>query len=139
MCKSAKIIWARKIADFGWSVHAPSSRRETLCGTLDYLAPEMVNEVPHSHQVDLWTVGVLAYELLIGRPPFEHTSKMVTRKRIAEVDFTFPEGVPADARDLITRLLKKRPQDRISLEDLMKHPWIVRNRKVKLAQQATAQ
>lgn len=127
-----------KLADFGWSVHAPSSRRETLCGTLDYLAPEMVGEIPHSYQVDLWTVGVLAYELLTGMAPFEHMSKQMTKRKIAEVDFSFPEGVPADARDLISKLLRKRPQERISLEEIMKHPWIVRNRRAKLAQQQAA-
>lgn len=60
-----------KISDFGWSVHTPSNRRKTLCGTLDYLCPEMVNNRAHNHKVDLWTIGVLAYELVTGRPPFE--------------------------------------------------------------------
>jgi serine/threonine protein kinase len=60
-----------KIADFGWSVHAPGGRRSTRCGTLDYLAPEMVEERPHNERVDHWTLGVLLYEFLCGCPPFE--------------------------------------------------------------------
>ena len=60
-----------KIADFGWSVHAPSSRRTTLCGTLDYLPPEMIENKEHDHTVDNWSLGVLAYEFLCGAPPFE--------------------------------------------------------------------
>jgi aurora kinase len=60
-----------KIADFGWSVHAPNSRRRTLCGTIDYLPPEMVEGQDHDHAVDLWSLGVLTYEFLVGRPPFE--------------------------------------------------------------------
>ena len=60
-----------KIADFGWSVHAPSSRRTTLCGTLDYLPPEMIENKDHDHSVDIWALGVLAYEFLVGSPPFE--------------------------------------------------------------------
>jgi serine/threonine protein kinase len=60
-----------KIADFGWSVHAPSSRRATLCGTLDYLPPEMVELKHHNEKVDHWAIGVLTYEFLIGKPPFE--------------------------------------------------------------------
>lgn len=51
-----------KIADFGWSVHEPNSLRTTLCGTMDYLSPEMVNGQPHTKAVDLWSLGVLAYE-----------------------------------------------------------------------------
>jgi serine/threonine protein kinase len=60
-----------KLADFGWSVHAPSSRRTTLCGTLDYLPPEMIENKEHDHSVDNWSLGVLAYEFLCGAPPFE--------------------------------------------------------------------
>jgi len=55
-----------KIADFGWSVHAPSARRETLCGTLDYLPPEMIERKKHDHSVDIWSLGVLTYEFLCG-------------------------------------------------------------------------
>ncbi len=60
-----------KIADFGWSVHAPSSRRATMCGTLDYLPPEMVENESHDENVDLWSLGILCYEFLVGKPPFE--------------------------------------------------------------------
>ena len=60
-----------KIGDFGWSVHAPGNRRQTLCGTLDYLPPEMVAGEQHGEAVDLWALGVLAYEFLEGVPPFE--------------------------------------------------------------------
>lgn len=51
-----------KIADFGWSVHEPDSNRTTLCGTMDYLSPEMVQGKPHNKAVDLWSLGVLTYE-----------------------------------------------------------------------------
>lgn len=63
-----------KIADFGWSVHAPSSRRTTLCGTLDYLPPEMIQFQNYDYNVDIWSLGVLAYEFLVGSPPFEAKS-----------------------------------------------------------------
>jgi len=57
-----------KIADFGWSVHAPNSRRNTLCGTLDYLPPEMVEGHDHDEMVDVWSLGVLMYEFLNFTP-----------------------------------------------------------------------
>ena len=94
-----------KIGDFGWSVHAPSNRRTTLCGTLDYLPPEMVERRPHSDKVDLWALGVLAYEFLCGVPPFEELSgTKATHRRIARVDFTIQPHVSAEAADLITRV-----------------------------------
>lgn len=58
-----------KLADFGWSVQA-EGRRETLCGTLDYLAPEIVNGGTHDHKIDIWQIGILTYELAVGCPPF---------------------------------------------------------------------
>jgi len=60
-----------KIGDFGWSVHAPGNRRLTLCGTLDYLPPEMVEGKEHTEKVDYWALGVLTFEFVSGFPPFE--------------------------------------------------------------------
>ncbi|KAI6212513.1 Aurora kinase [Aphelenchoides besseyi] len=112
-----------KIADFGWSVHSASNRK-TLCGTMDYLPPEMVTNKPHGVQVDYWTVGVLCYELLCGKPPFECNNNKDTYKRIAKAEFTVPEHISDDACDLIERLLVVNPTDRLNLKDVMQHKWI---------------
>jgi len=93
-----------KIADFGWSVHAPSLRRQTLCGTLDYLPPEMIENKRHDERVDHWCIGVLCYELLVGHPPFESESSQETYKKIVAVNFRFPEYVSYGARDLVLRV-----------------------------------
>jgi len=100
-----------KIADFGWSVHAPSRRRQTLCGTLDYLPPEMVSnsrreagkQMSYNEKVDLWSLGVLTYEFLVGEAPFEDTQVM-TQVRISRADMTIPSFVSPEARDLIKRV-----------------------------------
>ena len=60
-----------KIADFGWSVHAPSLRRKTMCGTLDYMPPEMIEGRMHNEKVDLWCIRVLCYKLLVGNAPLQ--------------------------------------------------------------------
>lgn len=60
-----------KLSDFGWSTHTPEDKRRTLCGTLDYLPPEMVNKIDYNHSVDIWSIGILTFEFLTGNPPFE--------------------------------------------------------------------
>ncbi|KAG9508908.1 Aurora kinase A-A, partial [Fragariocoptes setiger] len=114
-----------KIADFGWSVHAPSSRRTTMCGTLDYLPPEMVQRRVYDKNVDLWCLGVLTYEFLVGNPPFEMEKFEDTYSRIVQVIYTVPPHVSPEAKDFIAKLLKKEPKARMSLANAKKHPWIV--------------
>lgn len=81
-----------RLSDFGWSVHtAAGKRRRTMCGTVDYLAPEIVREVDYDFSVDNWCVGVLCYEFLIGRPPFESQSKAETQSNIVNNAVTFPD------------------------------------------------
>ena len=116
-----------KIADFGWSVHAPHNRRTTLCGTLDYLPPEMIEGKPHDQMVDVWSLGVLMYEFLCGSPPFEAEGHSQTYARISKIDIKWPAHVSQDARDLIAKLLVKEPAKRMTLRDIESHPWIVRN------------
>nr|XP_021550384.1 aurora kinase B isoform X2 [Neomonachus schauinslandi] len=113
-----------KIADFGWSVHAPSLRRKTMCGTLDYLPPEMIEGRTHNEKVDLWCIGVLCYELLVGNPPFESASHNETYRRIVKVDLKFPTSVPMGAQDLISKLLKHNPSERLPLAQVSAHPWV---------------
>lgn len=138
-----------KIGDFGWSVHAPSNRRTTLCGTLDYLPPEMVECRAHNDKVDLWALGVLTYEFLCGAPPFEELSgAKATYRRIARIEFTIPPHVSDEASDLIRRvrrlpmnecqclkdrtltspeqLLQYNPEQRLALKHVLRHPWILK-------------
>ncbi|XP_016095407.1 aurora kinase B [Sinocyclocheilus grahami] len=118
-----------KIADFGWSVHTPSSRRSTLCGTLDYLPPEMIEGKTHDEKVDLWSLGVLCYEFLVGRPPFETKSHEETYRKISRAEFTYPAHVSEASRDLINRLLKHNPMHRLPIRGVMEHPWVLENSK----------
>ncbi|CAH0049328.1 unnamed protein product [Clonostachys solani] len=119
-----------KISDFGWSVHAPNNRRKTMCGTLDYLPPEMVkpgtSENFYDEKVDLWSLGVLTYEFLVGEAPFEDTPIM-TQRRIARADMSIPSFVSAEAADLIKKLLVLDPAKRIPLDQVQQHPWILKH------------
>lgn len=95
-----------------------------MCGTLDYLPPEMIEGRTHNEKVDLWCIGVLCYELLVGNPPFESASHNETYRRIVKVDLKFPSSVPVGAQDLISKLLKHNPSDRLPLAQVSAHPWV---------------
>ncbi|CAD7972959.1 unnamed protein product [Amoebophrya sp. A120] len=118
-----------KIADFGWSVHAPSLKRTTFCGTLDYLAPEVVEpnmpaaQLAKSTMADVWGLGVLLYEFVVGRAPFEGGDTMTTYKKIRVEKPYFPDHLSPDCKDLITKMLRKKPTERIQLEEVQRHPF----------------
>ncbi|XP_064467420.1 aurora kinase C-like [Ornithodoros turicata] len=116
-----------KIADFGWSVHAPSSRRNTMCGTMDYIPPEMLDGRVYDEHVDLWSMGVLTYEFLVGRPPFESSTSDETYRRIRHIEMHYPRHLSPEAIDFIGRFLKLVPQERMSLDQALKHPWVEKN------------
>ena len=63
-------FWHVKLCDFGWSTHTINENRMTFCGTPDYLAPELINNIPYDDKIDNWAVGILTYELLTGASPF---------------------------------------------------------------------
>ncbi|CAB4062066.1 AURKA [Lepeophtheirus salmonis] len=121
-------LHSKKIADFGWSVHAPSSRRGTMCGTLDYLSPEMIEGRSHDEKVDLWSLGILCFEFLVGKPPFETDNQQETYKKITNVDIEWPSFISPEARDLISKLLQKIPERRLPLKEVIVHPWIMKYR-----------
>ncbi|KAH9400825.1 hypothetical protein TYRP_002404 [Tyrophagus putrescentiae] len=116
-----------KISDFGWSVHAPSSKRKTLCGTIDYLPPEMLNHQTYDKNVDLWCLGVLVYEFLVGKPPFESAETATTYQKIKAVEFEYPDYVSSEARDFISKLLVFTPSERMPLAVARGHPFITKH------------
>ena len=97
-----------KLADFGYSVHSAGNRRGTLCGTLDYLPPEMLasKKPAYSRAVDQWTLGVLTYEFLTGEPPFEDSAPM-TKRRIVRGDMKpLPASISQEAKDFVHSVRK---------------------------------
>ena len=115
-----------KLSDFGWSIHS-FSKRKTLCGTLDYLPPEMVRNEEYDNRIDYWAVGILTFELLVGVPPFDSNRKEDTYRKIDVVDLKFPDFMSVNGKDFISRLLRRNPRERMSLEVALQHPWIVQN------------
>ncbi|TVY18006.1 Serine/threonine-protein kinase ark1 [Lachnellula arida] len=122
-----------KISGFRWAVRAPPQRRRTVCGTLDYVAPEMLKSTDaggdgdgeYGDAVDLWALGVLVYEFLVGEPPFRDWPE-VTHRRIEGLDMRVPGFVGGEAGDLIRKLLVLDPEKRLSIDEVLKHPWITK-------------
>ena len=122
------------MADFGWSAHSPSNRRKTMCGTLDYLSPEIIDRKEYDSNVDNWCVGILTYEFLVGHPPFESESPDKTCERILKLDLRFPPHMSEAAQDFIRKLLVLNPQQRMPLSEVKNHPWIKKYENYSLTQ-----
>ncbi|XP_031634165.1 aurora kinase C-like [Contarinia nasturtii] len=117
-----------KIADFGLSVNAQNQRRRTICGTPDYLPPEIMNGEPYSKEVDLWSLGVLSYDLLVGEWAFCGSSKENIYWKTIRAKFNpFPDFLSQSAGNLIKRLIVVNPECRLTLFDVQNHPWIIAN------------
>ncbi|KAE9419620.1 hypothetical protein Angca_005084, partial [Angiostrongylus cantonensis] len=125
--KPENILLDRKgnIADFGWAVVSAHSRRATVCGTLDYLPPEMIHGKTHDHTVDNWAIGILLYEMLVGRPPFEFPDRDETLLAITTCRLIIPKCVSEGPSDLIRRLVVKEPSMRLPLSGVLTHRWVV--------------
>lgn len=86
----------------------------------------MVSGKEHSTAVDLWALGVLLFEFLVGRPPFETEGpNRATYARIAKVQYEMPSDISKDAQGLIRQLLQANPEDRLALDGVLSHPWII--------------
>lgn len=128
-----------KLSDFGWAVKFGVGFRETFCGTFEYMAPEIVNEVPYDFQIDVWSLGVLLYEILHGYSPFKAESYHYDPnakveeifKNITEKDqIVFEVEISEMCKDLIQKLLTKNSRYRIKLCEIYDHQWII-NGKIK--------
>ena len=117
-----------KVADFGWSnFFNDDTKRATYCGTLDYLAPEMIDRTGHTVKLDIWNLGVLLFEMLTAKAPFHSNSQTELFEKIRRVKIGFPKNFPILAKDLVKRLLRTAPEERITLDELFNHPWMKAN------------
>jgi len=98
-----------------------------MCGTIDYLPPEMVDSQTYNEYVDNWCLGVLCYEFLCGAPPFESSEQAETFRKIRAVMYGFKPHMSESSRHLISKLLLKVPKSRLPLTDVIEHPWIKKN------------
>lgn len=88
-------------------------RSNSFVGTAEYVPPELLNERSAVPESDLWSLGCVIYQLLVGRPPFKAGNEYQTFQKILKLDYVVPAGISAAAADLIQRLLVENPEDRI--------------------------
>ena len=120
-----------KLADFGLAklIGTSESLRDG-CGTLGYVAPEVLRELPYGKQVDLWSVGVVTYLMLRGRLPFDSKGKIALMMRTVEEEADFSEGYWGKftpyALDFVGKLLTKDPTLRPNCDQALSHPWLLK-------------
>jgi serine/threonine protein kinase len=116
-----------KLTDFGWSNYIEEEKeRKTVCGTPIYLAPEIIKEKGHDEKVDIWCIGVLLFELMTGTVPFQGKDIESLKSNILHLKISWPKEMNKDAKDLITKILKLDPSERITLEDMLEHPFFTK-------------
>lgn len=113
-----------KLGDFGWSNFLETEKtRDTYAGTPEYLAPEMVMKTGHDTGVDIWALGVLIFEMLTGRTPFLGSDVNTLYSDIKNVKIKWTDDFNILAKDLVGKILRFKSQDRLTLDQILSHPW----------------
>lgn len=118
-----------KLCDFGWSCHLqdPEEKRSSICGTFEYMSPEIVFDAQHSTKVDIWCLGVLLYELLHGSPPFSGASIDEMKYALNNPKIVIYDHFSQDTKLLFRELLKRDSSQRPDINKVLEHPAIVKN------------
>lgn len=117
-----------KLGDFGLAtkMEYESESKRSICGTPNYIAPEIISGRGYSYEVDIWSIGVILYTLLIGTPPFETDNVNSTYDLIKKNEYSYPEGIsiPEHAKVLIGGILQSDPAKRPSLENILQSSFL---------------
>ena len=116
-----------KLCDFGWAKELTLENRSTFCGTVEYMAPEIVGSENYDYGVDIWSLGILLYELLYGHSPFKANNTKNVILNIKSHELTYDDTnktVSKSCKDLIQKLLNNNPQKRYKIKDILEHPFV---------------
>uniref|UniRef100_A0A673BEK0 Serine/threonine-protein kinase PLK3 n=1 Tax=Sphaeramia orbicularis TaxID=375764 RepID=A0A673BEK0_9TELE len=117
-----------RLGDFGLAakLETVEQRKKTICGTPNYLAPEVLNRQGHGTESDVWSLGCVMYTLMCGNPPFETLDLKETYKCIKEVRYNLPSTLSPAAQKLISGILQKNPSDRLTLDQILNHEFFTK-------------
>ncbi|XP_062155569.1 serine/threonine-protein kinase TIO isoform X4 [Alnus glutinosa] len=96
----------------------------SIKGTPLYMAPELVREQPYNHSADLWSLGVILYELFVGQPPFYTNSVYALIRHIVKDPVKYPDSMSQNFKSFLKGLLNKVPQNRLTWPALLEHPFV---------------
>ena len=114
-----------KLTDFGGSNYLEGGNvRYTTCGTQIYHSPEMLLKKGYDTRVDIWAIGILIFELMVGRPPFKSDAQHSMEDNIVHLRINWPSTMNLLARSLITKILKLEPDQRPTLKEILDHQFI---------------
>lgn len=121
-----------KLCDFGWATVLSSDQdtRNSICGTYEYMPPEIIYEQSHSKKADIWCLGILLYEMLHGKPPYSATSLVGIKKEFEKKLIEIYSCFSTDVRGLLRDLLKLDPKSRPSIDQVLAHPVFEKHRPV---------
>lgn len=119
-----------KIADFGLAtqINTPDEKHFTMCGTPNFISPEIASRNAHGLEADVWSLGCMMYTFLTGKPPFDTEGIRNTLNKVVQAEFEMPKYLSPEAQDLITCLLRKNPMDRLPLTKVLEHPFMTKTR-----------
>ena len=113
-----------KISDFGWASSLKKiNKRTTFCGTYEYMAPEVFESEKYDFSVDIWSLGILLYEMYHKKTPFYGSTAFIIYKNIISGNLNFREDIDQNTKDLILGILKVKPENRLNLKEILEHDF----------------
>ena len=120
-----------KLCDFGWSNYNNINNRTSFCGAFEYMSPEMINGESYNKSIDIWSLGILLYEMYFGFPPFranpqsnDKTNEIFNNILNKKISFDCGKKIDKNMKNLILKMLEKNNKKRFCIKDILMHNWV---------------